>query len=489
VLDRPAGVYQDVLAVTPACPTTGAVILLTRDGSDPAASPTAETATGAITVDRSQTLTLRARRAGWTDSPAVMAAYDLTVAAPVASVPAGTYTTDQTVILTTTSPAAVIRYTFDGSVPTASTPAATGAVVIDRSATLTAVAERDGWTASLPLVVAYAMQVAEPTWQAAPAPATASATVQAATATPGARLAYTLDGSVPTAASPVLPVTLTRTSPVTVAGFRDGWTPSVPLSAVWTVVPTVEFAQSAITATVAGGAVTVPLRLSDATDHDVTVAVTGVSGTAVAGTDFTVSPASVTIAAGATEAAVNVQALAGAADRPTVSGQVVCTEPQGAALGAVAAAAVTIPGVAGPPPVFTTTHSPLKRVPAQAFDRTRWETDAAYREAYVAAKVPERVWETGTSTMPLTITVPHQGTAGNEMVVRVQGVPLAPVTFLSSGDDRWGSATGAAVASIRLDAGGQASLTLWPGSPGVRRIRCASPEHAAVCNSAVEVVP
>jgi hypothetical protein len=397
VLDRPAGTYQDVQVVTATSPTTGAVVLLTRDGSDPASSPTAESATGAITVDRSQTLTLRARRAGWTDSPSVTATYDLTVAAPVASVPAGTHTTDQSLVLTSVSAGALIRYTLDGSQPTAASPQATGAVVIDRSTTLTAVAERDGWTSSAPLVVAYLMQVATPAWQAAPAPATASVTVQATTATPGAKVVYTLDGSAPTVESPVMPASLvlTTTRTVTVMAARDGWTPSATLAAAWTVVPTVGFAQSAITATVAGGPVSVPIRLSDVTDHDVTVTITGVSGTAVVGTDFTVSPASVTIAAGATEAAVSVQAAAGATDRPTVTGQVVFVDPQGAVVGSMAALMVTIPGVAGPPSVFTTTHSPLKRVAAQPFDRVRWEVDQDYKAAYLASKIPERAWEVG----------------------------------------------------------------------------------------------
>lgn len=492
VLDRAAGVYNDVVTVTPTCPTTSAVILLTRDGSDPATASTAETATGAITVERSQTLTLRARRAGWTDSPAVTAAYVLTVAAPVASVPAGTYTTDQSITLTSLSPGVVIRYTLDGSAPTASSPVATGAVVIDRSATLTAVAERDGWTPSASLVAAYVMQVAEPAWQTAPAPATASAIVQAVTATPGARLVYTLDGSVPTADALELPVTLTRTSPVTVMAIREGWTSSAPLSAVWTVVPTVGFTQSAITATVAGGAVTVPIRLSDVTDHDVTVAVVGVSGTAVAGTDFTVSPATVTIAAGATEAAVNIQALAGAADdRPTVTGQVVCVEPQGAALGAIAAATITIPGAAGPPPVFTTTHSPLKRVPAQPFDRVRWETDAAYRSAFIAGVASDMLRGFLASDDQGPVLVLHGSSRtvaqpGSAIQIKISGNGVLPVICLLSDPGIVQLPGGLDVGAYETDGSGTLVVPLHVVGVGVARIALGSPGCRNVVYAVVE---
>jgi hypothetical protein len=72
-----------------------------------------------------------------------------TVETPVFSLPAGSYTTDQTVSISTETPQAVIHYTLDGSTPTTLSPVYSGPLTIGTTTTLRAIAVRPGWTTSL----------------------------------------------------------------------------------------------------------------------------------------------------------------------------------------------------------------------------------------------------------------------------------------------------------------------------------------------------
>lgn len=64
------------------------------------------------------------------------------------SVPAGVYTSAQTVLLTTATPGATIRYTLNGSEPTGSSTVYSSAITINNVNTVRAKAFRSGWQAS-----------------------------------------------------------------------------------------------------------------------------------------------------------------------------------------------------------------------------------------------------------------------------------------------------------------------------------------------------
>ena len=76
-------------------------------------------------------------------------------ATPVASPPAGTYTTAQTVTLTTATSDAVIHYTINGSNPTASSSIYTVPIVISTNTTLKAIAVRSDMANSSMLEAVY----------------------------------------------------------------------------------------------------------------------------------------------------------------------------------------------------------------------------------------------------------------------------------------------------------------------------------------------
>src|SRR5437764_1020347 len=71
-----------------------------------------------------------------------------TVAAPSFSPPVGTYSSTQTVTISTATSGATIRYTVDGSTPTASSTVYTGPISVPTSRTVNAIATKSGSTDS-----------------------------------------------------------------------------------------------------------------------------------------------------------------------------------------------------------------------------------------------------------------------------------------------------------------------------------------------------
>ncbi|SMO57599.1 sialidase-1 [Saccharicrinis carchari] len=77
---------------------------------------------------------------------------------PVFSVPAGTYFENQTVEITSATPDATIYYTLDGSAPTSSSLLYDQPVLIDETATLKAIAVKDGMSSSVVVSASYILK-------------------------------------------------------------------------------------------------------------------------------------------------------------------------------------------------------------------------------------------------------------------------------------------------------------------------------------------
>ena len=97
---------------------------------------------------------------------------EIAVAVPVASPKGGTYSGEQTVVLTCATDGATIRYTTDGTNPTTLSPGYTAPFKISASATLKAVAIKSGLTDSAVMTENYIIS----TETATPPPADAAAT-------------------------------------------------------------------------------------------------------------------------------------------------------------------------------------------------------------------------------------------------------------------------------------------------------------------------
>lgn len=164
-----AGTYGPAQTVTISTITPGATILYTNNGSTPACPSTGTTYSTPVTVSTSQTLRAVACASGYTGSAVGSAAYIIngTVATPTFSPAAGTYTSAQSVTISSATTGTSIYYTTDGSTPTTGSTPYAGPVTVGSSLTLKALAVKSGYTNSLVGSAAYVI-----------APASSGATIQ-----------------------------------------------------------------------------------------------------------------------------------------------------------------------------------------------------------------------------------------------------------------------------------------------------------------------
>jgi hypothetical protein len=235
-LNPTPGTFAAPMTIAAALADAQAVLRYTLDGTTPSVASDVWPVDG-VAIDRSTTVRVRAFRAGWSASAVVGGTYTLRVAAVTADPKAGTYTGGRTVALATTTPTAVIRYTLDGSLPTAASALYTAPIELSGTTTLRAVASRDGWRDSPVLRAVYTLRVPTPVLSPAAGTYSQAPVVTASVADAQAVLRYTVDGTAPTVASPLLPadgLQLTSTATVRVIATRDGWANSAVVRATYT---------------------------------------------------------------------------------------------------------------------------------------------------------------------------------------------------------------------------------------------------------------
>jgi hypothetical protein len=232
----PAGTYTTAQTVTLATPTSGATIRYTTDGSTPTTSSAQYT--GPIAVNTQTTLSAKTFKSGYADSAAASAVYTLnygTLPAPTMSPGTNTYSNDVSVTLSSSQTGATIRYTLDGSDPTASSPLYGGPLTITSSTTVKAKAFHPDYTMSPTASETYTLVAATPTLSPAAGTYTSAQNVTMTTATNGATIRYTTDGSTPTAASTQYtgPIAINTQTTVSAKAFRTGYTDSAAANALY----------------------------------------------------------------------------------------------------------------------------------------------------------------------------------------------------------------------------------------------------------------
>ncbi len=150
--------YVGEQSVTLESATTGASIYYTLDGTDPKTSLTRIEYTGEFSIDQSLTLRAIAEKTGWLSSAESSETYVLYVASPTFSVAEGTYASAQSVEISSTTADATMYYTTNGDTPTVSSTLYTGAVDVDQSMTLKAIAVKKGLQNSEIARVDYVIQ-------------------------------------------------------------------------------------------------------------------------------------------------------------------------------------------------------------------------------------------------------------------------------------------------------------------------------------------
>jgi unsaturated rhamnogalacturonyl hydrolase len=171
------------------------------------------------------------------------------VAAPTYSVRGGTYTGTQSVSLSSSTVGATIRYTVDGSTPTSSVGTLyTGPVAITANTTLKAIAYAAGLNDSFVTSDSYTIAVGAPVFTPAPGNYSGTQSVSITTATSGASIRYTTDGSTPTSSSGTLyagPVSLSSSTVLSAIAYKGGMADSGVTTGTYTIGSGADFALTA----------------------------------------------------------------------------------------------------------------------------------------------------------------------------------------------------------------------------------------------------
>ena len=161
------------------------------------------------------------------------------MATPAFSPAAGTYTGSVTVTISDATSGATIRYTTDGSMPTTSSPIYTGPITLTATTTIRAMATATGMANSNVATATYTVQqqVATPAFGPVAGTYTGSVSVTIGTATSGATIHYTIDGSTPTTASSVYagPIAVTQSRTIRAMAVKSGMLNSAVASATYTI--------------------------------------------------------------------------------------------------------------------------------------------------------------------------------------------------------------------------------------------------------------
>jgi alpha-tubulin suppressor-like RCC1 family protein len=251
-LNPGTGLSSAAFSVTVTSTDPDAVLHYTKNGVEPTESDPVVVSTGTISIPESLTLKVKAWKFGTLPSLTATAAYELKVVTPVVTPVSGTYGSAQTVSIATTTPSVTIRYTTDGTDPGPASTLYTGTFSVGAPTTVRARAYKTNWTVSDGGYQTYAITgspVAAPVLTPAAGSHTGPILVTMTTATTGATIRYTLDGSTPTAASPAftIPLLLDATTTVTARAFKHGNAPSSTATAAYALDPAGQVGQPTIT--------------------------------------------------------------------------------------------------------------------------------------------------------------------------------------------------------------------------------------------------
>jgi Bacterial Ig-like domain (group 3)/Chitobiase/beta-hexosaminidase C-terminal domain/FG-GAP-like repeat len=206
LISPPTGTYTSAQSVTITDTTPGAVIYYTTDGSNPSRSSAVFSGTP-FTVSTSQTVKALAVAPGNATSPEGVVTFNIIqpyAATPTFTLPPGFYHTAQMVGLSDVTPGARIYYTTDHSLPTTASMLYTGgSIPITTTTQLKAIAVAPGYSTSTVAVGDFYVSAAQPIISPPSGRYSGAQTVTITSATPGATIFYTTDGSNPNWHSPV----------------------------------------------------------------------------------------------------------------------------------------------------------------------------------------------------------------------------------------------------------------------------------------------
>ena len=230
--------FEGNMAVTLSHPAPDAVIYYTTDGSAPTVK--SPRYTGPFEVSATTTVKAIAVRPGYRPSDAAEQTYVLmeTAATPKADPPGRSFTDPIQVVLTDATPGAVIHYTLNGDIPDSTSPIYTDPIPISATTTVKARAYLAGWVPSAVMTEIYTDAATLPPPVAEPGEGSFVTAITVKLSVPGhpaSEIRYTLDGSEPTAESPLYqrPLDFTSTTTLKARAFQPDLHPSQVLTQLY----------------------------------------------------------------------------------------------------------------------------------------------------------------------------------------------------------------------------------------------------------------
>ena len=161
--------------------------------------------------------------------------------APNFSVAAGTFSTNQSVALSSVTAGAAIYYTTDGSKPTTASTLYTGPISVNKTQTINAIAVSANLTTSPVASATYVIQpvATAPTFSISTGIYNAGVLVVMLDIVPGSTIYYTTDGSTPTTSSKVylLPILVSTNQTLNAIAVAPNYTNSLVTTATYTIAP------------------------------------------------------------------------------------------------------------------------------------------------------------------------------------------------------------------------------------------------------------
>jgi sugar lactone lactonase YvrE len=229
VISLASGTYVGPQTVTLTTASNGVSLYYTTNGAPPNVNSTKYA--GPITVSSSETLSVIAAGTGYTSSSVVTATYYISAppSAPTFSPAAGNYNNAVPITLSDSGSNATFYYTLDGSTPTTSSTKYSGSIPMHSGQTINAIATIPGYSGVSPVGSAtYTLTAATPMANVSGGTYTGPQSVTLTTATTGGYIAYTTNGTTPTASSSIYsgPITIGASETLKFVGLATGYTSS-----------------------------------------------------------------------------------------------------------------------------------------------------------------------------------------------------------------------------------------------------------------------
>lgn len=232
-----AGAYGPTQNVTITCSTPSSTIYYTTDGSDPTTGSSVYSTP--IAIASTTTLKAFAAAGGLTDSNIRTGIFTINgqVATPAISPTTNTFDNDQSVTITCATPSVTIYYTTNGVDPTTSDTVYSGAFTVNATSTVKALAVRSGFTDSAIASETLTLQAAAPAFSPVAGTYGSTQNVTITTATTGAAIYYTTDGTDPDNTDTLYsgPVAIAATATLKAIAIKSGYTDSTITTGVYTI--------------------------------------------------------------------------------------------------------------------------------------------------------------------------------------------------------------------------------------------------------------